>query len=548
MMLCFTYVPVMSAIFLKTGMKKKKNISDRVMELLQKSYEPVLRFSMNHKLLILGSTFVVFTISVVIFLRMGAEFVPTLDEGDFVIQPVLPTGTSLGTTIEITTKIEKILKQFPEVEQVVSRIGAAEVPTDPMSMEESDIIVTLKPIREWTLAKTKDELAERIKEALALLPGYEMEFTQPIEMRFNELITGVRADVAIKIFGEDLGILAAKADELKDLISGVQGASDVIVEKVEGLPQMTVRYDRSKLARYGVSVEEANRILTMGFAGLAAGTVFEGEKRFDLVIRLNKEYRENLEHLRDLPVPAPGGYEIPLRELAEVEYSKGPAKISRDQTKRRIVVGINVRNRDIESVVRDIKAIMHDTYTLPAGYSLSFGGQYENLNSARKRLMVAVPVALLLIFVLLHFAFKSFRDALMIFSAIPLSAVGGILMLWIRGLPFSISAGVGFIALFGIAVLNGIVLIEHLKELKIKGITDIRERIFTGTRQRLRPVMMTATAAALGFLPMAVSTSAGAEVQRPLASVVIGGLVTSTLLTMIILPLFHSLFDKKENP
>jgi len=547
MMLCFTYVPVMSAIFLKPVEKMKKSISDRVMVLLQKSYEPVLRFSMNHKLLILGSTFVVFSISVVIFIRMGAEFVPTLDEGDFVIQPVLPTGTSLGTTIEVTTKIEKIVKQFPEVDQVVSRIGAAEVPTDPMSMEESDIIVTLKPIREWTSAKTKDELAERIKEALSVLPGYEMEFTQPIEMRFNELITGVRADVAIKIFGEDLGILAAKADELKELISGVPGASDIIVEKVEGLPQMTVRYDRSKLARYGVSVEEANRIITMGFAGLAAGTVFEGEKRFDLVIRLDKPDRENLEHLRDLPVAAPDGHEIPLKELAEVEYTKGPAKISRDQTKRRIVIGINVRNRDMESVVRDIQTILRNSYTLPAGYSLSFGGQYENLNSARKRLMIAVPVALLLIFVLLHFAFKSFRDALMIFSAIPLSAVGGILMLWARGLPFSISAGVGFIALFGIAVLNGIVLIEHLKELKLKGISDVRERIYTGTRQRLRPVMMTATAAALGFLPMAVSTSAGAEVQRPLASVVIGGLVTSTLLTMIILPLFHSLFDKKEN-
>ncbi len=547
MFFCLTWVPVIASLFLKPrSEKKKENISERLMRLLQKSYLPVLEFSMKFKRLVLGTTLVVFIFSLFIFGRMGGEFIPTLDEGDFVIQPVLPTGTSLGTTIDITTKIEKILLEFPEVEQVVSRIGAAEVPTDPMSMEESDIIVTLKPIREWTSAKSKDELAEKFKEALEVLPGFEPEFTQPIEMRFNELITGVRADVAIKIYGENLSVLASRADALRELISGVEGASDVTVEKVEGLPQMTVTYRRDRLARYGISVADANQVISMAFSGMIAGTLFEGEKRFDLVIRLDQQFRQEIEHISNLVVPAADGSMVPLRELAEISYTTGPAKISRDMTRRHIVVGINVRNRDMESVVTDIQTLVNKNYDLPAGYSMTYGGQYQNLHSARQRLLIAVPVALLLIFVLLHFAFHSIRDALMIFSAIPLSAVGGILLLWVRGMPFSISAGVGFIALFGIAVLNGIVLIEHLKELKKKGMTDINQRIFTGTRERLRPVVMTAAAAALGFLPMAISTSAGAEVQRPLATVVIGGLITSTLLTMIILPLFYSIFDRPE--
>lgn len=547
MIFCLTYVPVMASLFLKPHeINEKKNLSDWIIHLLHKSYHPVLKFSMDHKKLILGTTGVVFLTSILIFSRMGGEFIPTLDEGDFVIQPVLPTGTSLGTTIGITTKIENILLGFPEVEQVVSRIGAAEVPTDPMSMEESDIIVTLKPIREWTSAKTKDELAEKFKEALSVLPGFEPEFTQPIEMRFNELITGVRADVAIKIYGDNLSTLAAKADELKQLIAGVEGASDITVDKVEGLPQMSVSFRRDRLARYGIPIAEANRVISMAFAGMTAGTLFEGEKRFDLVVRLAPSFRQDIDHLRNLLVPAANGSMIPMRELADIEYTAGPAKISRDMTRRHIVVGINVRNRDMESVVQDIQALAHERFELPVGYSMTYGGQYQNLRSARQRLLIAVPVALLLIFILLHFAFHSFRDALMIFSAIPLSAVGGILLLWMRGMPFSISAGVGFIALFGIAVLNGIVLIEHLKELKRKGITDMRERIFRGTRERLRPVVMTAAAAALGFLPMAISSSAGAEVQRPLATVVIGGLVTSTLLTMIILPLFYALFDRPE--
>ncbi|MDP5096688.1 MAG: efflux RND transporter permease subunit, partial [Flavobacterium sp.] len=368
----------------------------------------------------------------------------------------------------------------------------------------------------------------------------------PIEMRFNELISGSRSDVAIKIFGEDLDVLAQKAHEIEKAIKNVEGASDIIIEKTEGLPQMFVQYDRSKIARYGVNIADLNEIISLAFAGKVAGNVFEGEKRFDMVLRLDKTNRTDIEDLRNLYVSTPNGEQIPLRELAKIEYTEGPAKISRDNTNRRIIVGINVRNRDLQSVVDDVKKIIDTKIKLPSGYRVTYDGQFENLQSAKARLMIAVPIALFLIFVLLHFAFGSIKEALMVYSAIPLSAVGGVLFLWIRDLPFSISAGVGFIALFGIAVLNGIVLIEHFKELKHQGMKDMNELILKGTTDRLRPVLLTASAAALGFLPMAISSSAGAEVQRPLATVVIGGLFTATLLTMIVLPILFKVFDGKE--
>jgi cobalt-zinc-cadmium resistance protein CzcA len=486
--------------------------------------------------------------AVVLFTTMGGEFIPTLDEGDFVIQPVLKTGTSLTKTTEITTKIEKIiLKNFPEVEQVVSRIGAAEVPTDPMSMEESDVIVKLKPKSEWVSASSKDELADKIKLAVEKqIPNMEIEFTQPIEMRFNELISGTRSDVAVKVFGEDLNVLAQKAQEIKKAITNVEGASDIIIEKTEGLPQMSVHYDRSKIARYGLNISDLNEIIALSFAGKTVGNVFEGEKRFDMVIRLNQNNRHDIDDLKNLYVSTPSGEQIPLQELATIEYSQGPAKISRDNTNRRIVVGINVRNRDLQSVVTDIQKNVATKVKLPSGYYVKYGGQFENLQSAKARLMIAVPIALFLIFILLYFAFGSIKEALMVYSAIPLSAVGGILFLWIRDLPFSISAGVGFIALFGIAVLNGIVLIEHFKELKHQGMTNKDELILKGATDRLRPVLLTAAAAALGFLPMAISSSAGAEVQRPLATVVIGGLFTATILTMVVLPVLFKVFDGRE--
>jgi cobalt-zinc-cadmium resistance protein CzcA len=545
MIFCFTYVPVVSSLFLKPKEENPNSLSSRLIQKLNSWYLPIITWAIANTKKVLYGALGLLLLAAGLFATMGGEFIPTLDEGDFVIQPVLKTGTSLTKTIAITTKIEKIiLKNFPEVTQVVSRIGAAEVPTDPMSMEESDVIVKLKPKSEWTSAATKDELADKIKAALEnQIPNMEIEFTQPIEMRFNELISGTRSDVAVKVFGEDLTILAEKAEEIKNAIAKVEGASDIIIEKTEGLPQMSVVYDRSKIARYGLNIADLNEMIALGFAGKTVGTVFEGEKRFDMVVRLDQTNRRDIEDLRNLYVPTPNGEQIPLRELASIEYTEGPAKISRDNTNRRIVVGINVRNRDLQSVVIDIQQIVENKIKLPAGYYVKYGGQFENLQSAKARLMIAVPIALFLIFILLYFAFGSVKEALMVYSAIPLSAVGGVLFLWMRDLPFSISAGVGFIALFGIAVLNGIVLIEHFKELKHQGMKDIDALILKGTTDRLRPVLLTAAAAALGFLPMAISYSAGAEVQRPLATVVIGGLFTATILTMIVLPILYKVFE-----
>ncbi|WP_293297546.1 CusA/CzcA family heavy metal efflux RND transporter [Allomuricauda sp.] len=540
-LLCFTYVPVASALFLKPSKASPKNISERLMRFINKIYDPLIDWAMKSKKLVLGVAAALLIGAILLFSSMGGEFVPTLDEGDFVIQPVLKTGTSLAKTVETTTKIEQILlNRFPEVKQVVSRIGAAEVPTDPMSMEESDVIITLKPKKEWVSATSKDELADKFKEALSVVPGMEVEFTQPIEMRFNELITGVRADIAIKIFGQNLETLNRKANEIKDLIKEVEGASDIVVEKVEGLPQMNVAFDRAKIARHGLNIADLNEMISMGFAGKIVGSVFEGERQFDLAVRLDAVDRQDISNLKNLYVDIPKGGKIPLNELAEITYQKGAAKISRDDTKRRIVVGINVRNRDLQSVVDDIRLLVDEYITLPPGYTITYGGQFENLQNAKDRLMVAVPIALLLIFIMLYFAFGSVKEALLIFSAIPLAAVGGVLLLWLRDMPFSISAGVGFIALFGIAVLNGIVLIEHLKELKSKKFNTMEELIKQGTKDRLRAVLLTASAAALGFLPMAVSTNAGAEVQRPLATVVIGGLVSATLLTLVVLPVLYA--------
>lgn len=548
MLLCFTYVPVAASLFLKPSKASDKNISVRLMRWLNKMYAPVIHWALLSKRWVLGIAGLLLAVSVYLYANMGGEFVPTLDEGDFVIQPILKTGTSLSNTVKITTEIEQILlKQFPEVQQVVTRIGAAEVPTDPMSMEESDVIIVLKPKSEWTSATSKDALADLFKEALAIIPGMEVEFTQPIEMRFNELITGVRADIAIKIFGDDLDILTKKGNEIGALIKDVPGAADISVEKIAGLPEMNVTFDRRKIARYGLNIQEVNDMVAMGFAGKTTGSVFEGEKRFDLVVRLDKQKRQDIDDLKNLYIDVPDGGKIPLSELATITYQKGAAKISRDDTRRRIVVGINVRNRDLQSVVDDVQQLINEQIKLPVGYTITYGGQFENLQSAKARLMVAVPIALILIFILLYFAFKSVKDALMIYSAIPLSAVGGVLLLWIRDLPFSISAGVGFIALFGIAVLNGIVLIEHFKELKKEGGFDTMEALIKqGTKDRLRAVLLTAMAAALGFLPMAISTNAGAEVQRPLATVVIGGLITATLLTLVVLPVLYAYFNSPK--
>lgn len=543
MILGLTWLPVAASLFLKPQKKSKKNISDWIMNLAYRSYEPSIKWACCHKRIVLGAALISLILTAFTFSKMGGEFVPTLDEGDFVIQPVLKTGTSLSKTIEMTTRMENILiDNFKEVDQIVCRIGAAEVPTDPMSMEEIDMIIKLKPKKEWTSAKTKEGLADKFKEALSVIPGIEYEFTQPIEMRFNELITGVRADIAIKIFGDDLEYLDQKAIEIKNLIQDIPGAADIILEKTAGLPQMSVIYNRDKVAYYGLDIQTLNSYLAMAFGGEATGSVFEGERRFDLVVRLQKQNRMDIDNIQQLQVPLPNGNQVPLVELADISFSEGPAKISRENTHRRVVVSVNVRNRDLQSVVEDIRTRIEKNITMAPGNYIAYGGQFENLQSATNRLLFAVPLALLLIFIFLHFAFKSFKDAALIFTAVPLSAVGGVFFLWIRGMPFSVSAGIGFIALFGIAVLNGIVLIEHLKDLQKKGTTNMRELILKGTKDRLRPVILTAAAAAMGFLPMAISTGAGAEVQRPLATVVIGGLFTSTLLTMIALPLLFEIF------
>ncbi|MBN2681860.1 MAG: efflux RND transporter permease subunit, partial [Bacteroidales bacterium] len=543
LILGLTWVPVASALFLKPKKSEKRNFSDKLMDFIQKLYLPVINWSCTHKRIILGAAIISLVATVWVFSKIGGEFVPTLDEGDFVIQPVLKTGTSLSKTVELTTEMEKILiNKFPEVNQVVSRIGAAEVPTDPMSMEEVDIIIKLNPPHTWKNADNKEELAEKFKEALSVILGVEYEFTQPIEMRFNELITGVRSDIAIKVFGEDLDYINKKAAEIKKLIENVPGAGDVILEKTEGLPQIKVDYRRDKIAQFGLNIEELNNYLSIAFGGETAGIVFEGEKRFDLVVRLPKLNRNDIDDIKQLMVPTSNGTQVPLEELADIYYTKGPAKISREDTHRRVVVSVNVRNRDLQSVVKDIQKVISEKVELKPGTYVAYGGQFENLQNATNRLLLAVPIALLLIFIFLHFAFGSFKDAALIFTSIPLATVGGVFLLWARGMPFSVSAGIGFIALFGIAVLNGIVLIEHLKELSSKGITNMRTLIIQAARDRLRPVLLTAGAAAMGFLPMAISTGAGAEVQRPLATVVIGGLFTSTLLTLIALPLLYEIF------
>jgi cobalt-zinc-cadmium resistance protein CzcA len=547
MFLCLTWLPVIISMFLKPIEVPEKSLSKRVINFAMSTYLPVIKWSVNHKRIVISMAGASVILSAVLLMNMGGEFVPTLDEGDFVIQPALKTGTSLSKTVELTTKMEKILKEnFQEIEQVVCRIGAAEVPTDPMSMEEIDMIIKLKPKKQWVTAKSKEELAEKFKSALSVIPGVEYEFTQPIEMRFNELVTGVRADIAIKVFGEDLEYLNEKAVEIKSLVEKVPGAADVILEKTVGLPQMNVSYRRDKIAQYGVDAKTLNTYLSVAFGGSATGSVFEGEKRYDMVLRLDKADRTDIDNIKELQVPLPAGGQVPLRELADITFTTGPAKISRENTQRRVVVSVNVRNRDLQSVVKDIQATIDKNVNFRSGTYVKYGGQFENLQNAVNRLMIAVPIALALIFIFLHFAFKSMKDTIMIFTAVPMSVVGGVLALWVRGMSFSVSAGVGFIALFGIAVLNGIVLVEHLKHLHNMGMNDLKQLVITGATDRLRPVMLTAAAAAMGFLPMAVSTGSGAEVQRPLATVVIGGLITSTMLTMVVLPLLFMLFHDDE--
>jgi cobalt-zinc-cadmium resistance protein CzcA len=517
-----------------------------MMKFFQRIYAPLLEKAIRFKKVIVGVTVAVFVVSVFLFSRMGGEFIPTLQEGDFAFHCILPQGTSLSQSLETSMQASRLIKEFDEVKMVVGKTGAAEVPTDPMPPEATDMMIILKPQSEWKRDVSYDELAEEFEERLNTIPGVFFEKNQPIQMRFNELMTGIRQDVAVKIFGENMDTLLNYANKVNSVVQSVDGATEPSVERVAGLPQIVIKYNRSQIANYGLNIEDINHIVSTSFAGGSAGVVYENERKFELVVRLDSTHRNNIDDVSHLYIPTTNGTQIPLSQVAEIKMELGPAQISREDGKRRIVVGFNIKGRDVESVVTDIQKELNEKVKLPEGYYYTYGGTFENLQAASKRLMIALPVALALIFMLLYFTFSSVKQAALIYTAIPMSAIGGVFALLIRDMPFSISAGIGFIALFGVAVLNGIVLIGTFNQLEKDGMTDIIQRIKEGTKIRLRPVLMTATVASLGFLPMALSHGAGAEVQKPLATVVIGGLLTATFLTLFVLPLLYVLFSSKR--
>lgn len=545
LILSLTYVPMISSLVLSKKVQKGQTFSDKIVYAIQKRYTPLLSFVLRKQKLILSGVIVLFTIAVLLFNQLGAEFIPSLDEGDFAVETRLMTGSGLTKTIEATTKASRILLQkFPEIKQVVGKIGTAEIPTDPMPMEACDLMLILKDKEEWVSAQDKEALAAKMQAVLDKeLPSVSFGFQQPIQMRFNELMTGAKQDVVVKVYGEDFDKLSAYAKQIGGISSKISGVQDVYVEELSGLPQLIVRYDRDALARYQVSIEEVNRALNLGFAGQIAGFVFEGERKFQLVVKLRESDRSQLTDIEQLYVSNATGQEIPLAELAQIQIENGPNQIQRDDAKRRILVGFNVRGRDVESIVEELQQKMDQQLEFETGYFSQIGGTFENLVHARARLLIAVPISLLLIFFLLYLTFQSVKQAALIYSAIPLASIGGIIALYMRGMPFSISAGVGFIALFGVAVLNGIVLIAEFNSLKKSG-APLMQVVLRGTANRLRPVLLTATVASLGFLPMALSHGSGAEVQKPLATVVIGGLITATILTLFILPLLYVLFEK----
>ena len=555
--LSLTYVPMASSLMLSRKVHTRKTFSDRVIEKLQVWYRPVLDWVLARNKDVITGAVALFCVSVVGFKYLGGEFIPSLEEGDFAVEMSMSQGTSLSQMVESCTKAEKLLKkEYPEIKQVVSRIGSAEIPTDPMPVERADIMIALKPKAEWTSAKTTPELMEKMEETLSAIPGLEAEISQPIQMRNNELLTGIKQDVAIKIFGDDLDVLTQQAGKVKKMIEDVPGVSGIFVEEVAGLPQIQVKYNHEKMAAYGVSVDDISEILETTFAGAVAGSLYEGDKKFDIVLRMDPSQR-NVESLEQLSIPLKDGTDIPLSQVADIDYSPAPAQVSHEDGARRIYVGFNVKGRDVQSTVEDIQEILDEKLKLPDGYYYNYGGEFENLQSATNRLMVVIPIALVIILLLLYATVKNVRESLFVFSAIPLAAIGGVWALWIRGMPFSISAGVGFIALFGVAVLNGIVLIGQMNQMQREektadklsasiGVTElIHHRIIESCMVRLRPVLMTALVASMGFLPMALSQGDGAEVQRPLATVVIGGLITSTLLTLLVLPAIYKTFTRK---
>ena len=565
--LSLTYVPMASSLLLSRKVHDKKTFSDKMIEKLQGWYRPVLDWVLARNKDVITGAVALFCVSVVGFKYLGGEFIPSLEEGDFAVEMSMSQGTSLSQMVESCTKAEQLLKkEYPEIKQVVSRIGSAEIPTDPMPVERADIMIALKPKAEWTSAKTTPELMEKMEETLSAIPGLEAEISQPIQMRNNELLTGIKQDVAIKIFGDDLDVLTQQAGKVKKMIERVPGVSGIFVEEVAGLPQVQVKYNHEKMAAYGVSVDDISGILETSFAGAVAGSVYEGDRKFDIVLRMDPSQR-NVEQLEQLSIPLKDGTNIPLSQVADIDNSPAPAQVSHENGARRIYVGFNVKGRDVQSTVEDIQKILDEKLKLPEGYYYNYGGEFENLQSASRRLMVVIPIALVIILLLLYATVKNVKESLFVFSAIPLAAIGGVWALWLRGMPFSISAGVGFIALFGVAVLNGIVLIGQMNQMQKEQLNQmqknqlqlpetpempgtqtgeiIHRRIIDSCMLRLRPVLMTALVASMGFLPMALSHGDGAEVQRPLATVVIGGLITSTLLTLLVLPAIYKTFTKR---
>ncbi len=543
--LSLTYIPMMSALFLNKTVSHKKNISDRMMDFFIKVHQKYLGRVLNFPKTIIGISVSLLVVSIIVLSNMGGEFIPALEEGDFAVETRVLTGSNIPTSVDACLKAAHILKrEFPEVIKVVGKVGSGEIPTDPMPIEATDLMVILKDKKEWTSATTFNELKEKMSEALEDVPGVTYGFQYPVQMRFNELMAGAKQDVVCKIYGENLDTLSKYSQLLGDMTRHIDGAKDIYVETMTGLPQIIIRYKRSIIAQYGLNIEDINRVVNTAFAGQSSGMVYEDEKRFDLVVRLAGENRKQLEDVQNLLIPTSQGTQIPLYQVADVAIEESVNQIQRDDAKRRIIVGFNVRGRDVQSIVNELQNKVDQQIKLPTGYHIKYGGTFENLIAAKKRLSLAVPLSLILIFLLLYFAFNSVKQGLLIYSAIPLSAIGGILFLAMRGMPFSISAGVGFIALFGVAVLNGIVLLAEFNRIKSEGETDTKQIVLLGTKHRLRPVLMTAFVASLGFLPMAISNGSGAEVQRPLATVVIGGLLLATFLTLFVLPVLYILFEK----
>ena len=548
LVLSLTFVPAAVAIFVKGKVEEKDSF---IIREAKKGYEPLLKWSLRHPLPVVSVAIVLVVLSLFTASRMGAEFIPSLDEGDIALHAMRIPGTSLSQSVVMQDAVEERILEFPEVREVFSKIGTPEVATDPMPPNVADTFVMLKDRKKWPdPSKPKADLVHEMEEALFEIPGNNYEFTQPIQMRFNELISGVRSDLAVKIYGDDLDQLLKSAQDIEAIVKTISGAADVRTEQTSGLPVLSIVPDRRKLDLYGLNVADVQEIVETAMGGREAGQVFDGDRRFDLIVRLPEKLREDVSTLENLPIPLAlaeqeGADEtpdyVPLREVADIDIAYGHAQISRENGKRRIFVTANVRGRDLASFVEDVQKSVREQANLPAGYWVDYGGTFEQLISAKQRLMIVVPIALLLIFGLLFMAFNSARAALLVFSGVPLALTGGIAALALRGIPLSISAGVGFIALSGVAVLNGVVMVSFIRDLQARGM-ELEEAIIEGAITRLRPVLMTALVASLGFVPMAFNIGAGAEVQRPLATVVIGGIVSSTLLTLLVLPALYKWF------